>query len=118
VITPCPITIVLFTSVMSLNNIIGLPRRWTMDFVSRLLSKISKPVEFSVGEQNSSARASSFSTDSFVVTEGFNAIRNAAPGEFDAMSDDELERALIEPLDAAKTQAERTYRTSNCSLIN
>ena len=52
VITPCPITIVLFTSVMSLNNIIGLLRRWTMDFVSRLLSKISNPVEFSVGAQN------------------------------------------------------------------
>ena len=32
-----------------------------MDFVSRLLSKISKPGEFSVGAQNSSARASSFS---------------------------------------------------------
>ena len=42
-------------------------RRWTMDFVSRLLSKISNPVEFSVGAQNSSARASSFSADSFVA---------------------------------------------------
>jgi len=29
-----------------------MPRRWTMDFVSRLLSKISNPVEFSVGAQN------------------------------------------------------------------
>jgi hypothetical protein len=57
VITPCPITIALFTSVMSLSNIIGLLRRWTMDFVSRLLSKMSKPAGFSGGAQNSSARA-------------------------------------------------------------
>ena len=32
-----------------------------MDFASQLLSKISKSAEFSVGAQNSSARASSFS---------------------------------------------------------
>ena len=57
VITPCPITIALFTSVLSLSNIIGLLRRWTMDFASRLLSKMSKPAGFSGGAQNSSARA-------------------------------------------------------------
>jgi hypothetical protein len=35
--------------------------RWTMDFASRLLSKMPSRVGFSVA-QNSSARASSFST--------------------------------------------------------
>src|SRR5262249_31149716 len=62
VITPCRITIALFTSVMSLSNIIGLLRRWTMDFASWLLSRMSNPAGYLVGAQNSWARASSSST--------------------------------------------------------
>src|SRR5215472_17005088 len=62
VITPCRITITLFTSVMSPSNIIGLLRRWTMDFASWLLSRMSNPAGYYVGAQNSWARASSSST--------------------------------------------------------
>src|SRR6516164_2613568 len=61
VITPSRITIALCTLVMSLSNIIGLPRRWTMDYAWRSLLKMSNRAGFSVA-QNSSAPASAFST--------------------------------------------------------
>src|SRR5262249_11806092 len=88
VITPSRITIALFTLVMSLNDIIGLLRRWTMDYASRLLSKMSNPVGFSVG-QNSSARASSFSTTAASFVTSFFATFN---GPDDARDDQRPER--------------------------
>ena len=69
VITPSHVITALFTLVTSPSNIIGLLRRWTMDFASRLLSKLSNPVGFSVA-QNSSARASSFSTTAANFVQG------------------------------------------------
>jgi len=60
-ITPCRTTIALFTSVMSLSSIIGLLMRWTTDFASRSLSKMSN-LAGSPGAQNTSVPASSSST--------------------------------------------------------
>ena len=59
---PYRTNIVLFTSVLSLSNIIGLQRLWTMDFASRPLSMMLGSAGSSVAAQNSSAPASSSST--------------------------------------------------------
>ena len=72
----CRITIALFISAMSRSNIIGLPRRWTMDFGSRSLSKKLSSVGSSVGAQSLWERASSFSTTPTNVARTVRAFNN------------------------------------------
>src|SRR5215469_9152373 len=74
----CRITIALFISAMSRSNIIGLPRRWTMDFGSRSLSKKLSSAGSSVGAQSLWERASSFSTTATNVARRVLAFNNRA----------------------------------------
>src|SRR5262249_44602938 len=90
VITPCRITITLFTSVMSPSNIIGLLTRWTMDFASWLLSRMSNPAGYYVGAQNSWARASSSST---------TAARSTIPT---SLTIERAVRSMEDPIDLAR----------------